>query len=386
MSNSIQNRWAFTTARHDYHIMVDKAQDSTIYVISLAGIIITTVIVIILLINHRIIPDSLIQASDFIAVIVSSILTYAVVVIYASIYKVEKRQRAINEQMRKYQELQTKIIRKQTHIMARQGSFIKQNYKPILSVRFDKIYEGSVYLKLSNKGRGRAVEPHIRMDITIGGEHSTDVMLEKDHEFSGRDQKIHGEDIENTTYERYLIPTFSRVIPAESSQDPRSTAKYLKTAIEPGDDGDYKAPVMMGISKESQPYYERSGQKFESWGKYLDNLASPVPMPDKMIDWQITLLYQDEIGDIYSEDLLSGRIYDDYGIHVTGNEDDSMLFIEGSEEEEEAVILKKNLGDIISTLRDLPVGSGMRREMDIEMDEIKSDYQEYTSGRLNDRS
>lgn len=88
---------------------------------------------------------------------------------------------------------------------------------------------------------------------------------------------------------------------------------------------------------------------------------------------------------IYSEDLLSGRVYRDYGIHVTGNEDDSMLYVEGSAEQEEALIPRKNQADIISILRDLPVGSGMKRSMDIKMDEIKSGYQEHSSDRLNNK-
>lgn len=42
----------------------------------------------------------------------------------------------------------------------------------------------------------------------------------------------------------------------------------------------------------------KAEERFEEWGKYLDNLASPTLTPDKMIDWQITLLYQNEIGNI----------------------------------------------------------------------------------------
>lgn len=94
--------------------------------------------------------------------------------------------------------------------------------------------------------------------MTIGGQHSTKIMLDRDVNLSGRHSKIH--DGEKRTDERYLIPTFSRIVPAESSQTPRSTPKYVKAVIEPGDGGDYKAPVMMGTSTESQSYYEGRGE------------------------------------------------------------------------------------------------------------------------------
>lgn len=367
-------------------IMSEQDRKSTGYLALLAVVILVFLAIFYLSLFYGIVPEFIINASDLISVIVSTILTYVIIVIYASIYDVEKSQKSINEEMRNFQEKQNEITNKQneimdkqTDIMSDQKSLINLNYKPILSIELDRIYEGELHLKLFNKGRGRAIEPHIRFDLTIGDQHSTEIMLDKDIEFSDRYIKIHSENTGKEMDESYLIPMFSRVAPPESNQNLGLTPTYVKTAIEPGDGGDYKAPVMMGISTESRPYYEGRGQKFGKWGKYLDNLASPTPTPDKSINWQISLLYRDEIGNIYGEDLLSGQVYSDYGIHVTGNEDDSILYVEGSEEEEEAVIPKKNLGDIISTLRDLPVGSNTRCNMDIKMEEIKTDYQEFSS-------
>lgn len=96
--------------------MVNKIRDSTKYLAFLAFIIIILISVLYLLIIYKVILYYLIQASDLIAVIVSSILTYAVVIIYTSIYNVEKSQKSINEEIKEFQERQVEIINKQTKI------------------------------------------------------------------------------------------------------------------------------------------------------------------------------------------------------------------------------------------------------------------------------
>ncbi len=354
--------------------MVDQTKKSYLGILFLGLILIAIIGTLYVLSIYKLIPNSLIEASDLISVISSSILSLAIFSVYIYIYMVQKDQRDINEDMRDFQERQTRIIESQNDIIDRQNEIMEGqeeltllNYKPILSASIVKIENGEISLNLSNKGRGRAIEPHIRLDLDIDGTHSSQQLLTREVDHSDDDRHPgRGKEID----ERFLNPIFCRI--EASDTDSTISNKYdMNLVLEPGDSGEVKAPVKMELEDADMNF--SSHVKFEKWGKYLKSIKDK----NTEINWRVFLVYRDEADNVYCVNLLEGRLYRDHSMHVTGNEEDSFLY------EEEGEPYPVNVAEIYSTLSDLAFRRGIVKSMNIDSKQIKEEYIEHLNDAYN---